>query len=97
MVLKKKKKRLVWRRQHEQYKAIFYEDLHDDQRGVLRDIEGFLGIAPFDYPQAALDRRVTESKKREMPEFFADLVSGDIARIRKEVEDEGYVLPLSWG
>ncbi|WP_245848023.1 sulfotransferase [Octadecabacter ascidiaceicola] len=81
----------------EQYKAIFYEDLHDNQRSRLREIEAFLGIAPFDYPQAALDRRLTESKKREMPGFFADLVSDDVARIRKEVEDEGYVLPLSWG
>ncbi|MCW1950488.1 MAG: sulfotransferase [Octadecabacter sp.] len=81
----------------EQYKAIFYEDLHEDQRGTLRDIEGFLGIAPFEYPQAVLDRRLTESEKREMPDFFPDLVSDDIARIRTEVEEQGYVLPLSWG
>ncbi|AKS46645.1 Sulfotransferase family protein [Octadecabacter temperatus] len=80
-----------------QYKAIFYEDLHDNQRGILHDIEGFLGITSFDYPQAELDRRVTESKKHKMPDFFPELVAGDVARIRREVEAQGYVLPLSWG
>ncbi|KAJ03952.1 sulfotransferase [Sulfitobacter mediterraneus] len=77
-------------------KVIFYEDLHRDQRGILRQIETFLEIEPFHYPQALLDRRFTESVKHPMPEFFADLFARDVARICREVEQEGFELPQSW-
>ena len=79
-----------------QFKAIFYEDLHANQRGVLRDIEEFLGIAPFNYPNAVLERRFTESLKHPMPAFFPELVTTDVARITAEVEAEGYSIPDSW-
>lgn len=80
----------------DQYKAIFYEDMHSDQRGSLRQIEQFLGITAFNYPQGQLDRRFTESIKHPMPDFFADLVADDVKRIRTEVEAEGYTLPEKW-
>ena len=82
--------------QPSQFKAIFYEDLHADQRGTLAEIEQFLGIAPFQYPQSLLERRFTESVKRPMPAFFAGLVAADVARITSEVEAEGYRIPDSW-
>lgn len=78
-------------------KVIFYEDLHADQRGMIKGIEDFLGVANFNYPQQLLDRRYTESVKHEMPQFFVDLIADDVARIRKEVEAEGFVLPAKWG
>lgn len=81
----------------EQYKVLFYENLHSDQRGTLRDIEDFLGIRQFNYPQPALDSRFTESVKREMPDFFPELIADDVARIRTEIENEGYTLPAKWG
>lgn len=77
-------------------KVIFYEDLHADQRGMLSQIETFLEIEPFHYPQALLDRRFTESVKHPMPEFFADLFANDVSRICREVEQEGFELPHSW-
>lgn len=80
----------------DQYKAIFYEDMHSDQRDSLRQIEQFLGITAFNYPQGQLDRRFTESIKHPMPDFFADLVADDVKRIRTEVEAEGYTLPEKW-
>ena len=80
----------------EQFKAIFYEDLHADQRGTLAAIEQFLGVAPFDYPQSLLERRFTESIKHPMPAFFPSLVAQDVARITAEVEAEGYDIPDSW-
>ncbi|WP_299728135.1 sulfotransferase [uncultured Tateyamaria sp.] len=82
--------------QPSQFKAIFYEDLHADQRGTLAEIEGFLGVAPFAYPQALLERRFTESVKRPMPDFFPRLIAKDVARITAEVEAEGYRIPDSW-
>ena len=77
-------------------KVIFYEDLHADQRGTLREIEEFLEIAPFDYPQSVLDRRFTESVRHDMPAFFPDLVEADVRRICEEVTAEGYTIPASW-
>lgn len=76
--------------------VIFYEELHRDQRGTLRGIEEFLELPHFDYPQAVLDRRLTESVKHEMPDFFPDLIADDVARICKEIEAEGYAIPNSW-
>lgn len=80
----------------ENLKVIFYEDLHRDQRGTLRQIEEFLGIAPFNYPDELLKRRFTESVKHPMPDFFPDLFAEDIARIKSEIEAQGFTLPDSW-
>ena len=79
------------------WKAVFYEDMHADQRGMLRGIEDFLSVTPFDYPEALLARRFTESVAHPMPGFFADLFAADIARIRGEVQDAGFALPARWG
>lgn len=81
----------------ETFKVIFYEDIHADQIAMLRDIEKFLGVAEFNYPAQLLNRRFTESAKIEMPEFFPGLFADDIARIRTEIEAEGYTLPANWG
>ncbi|MEO1139568.1 MAG: sulfotransferase [Pseudomonadota bacterium] len=81
----------------EERKVIFYEDLHEDQRGCLREIEEFLGISAFRYPQPLLNKRLTESVKRDMPDFFPDLIADDVARIRAEIEAEGFALPEAWG
>ncbi|KIN65791.1 Sulfotransferase [Sulfitobacter noctilucae] len=80
----------------ETLKVIFYEDLHKDQRGTLRSIESFLELSHFDYPQAILDKRFTESVKYEMPGFFREILQDDVQRICKEVEAEGYHVPASW-
>jgi hypothetical protein len=80
-----------------QRKVIFYEDIHADQRGMLRQIEEFLGLPAFNYSQAILDRRFTESVKHEMPAFFPELFADDIKRIRSEIEAEGFTLPVKWG
>ncbi|GGX70629.1 hypothetical protein GCM10007385_44610 [Tateyamaria omphalii] len=81
----------------EQYKVIFYEDLHADQRGTLRGIEEFLDVAAFNYPETLLKQRFTESVKHPMPDFFSGLIADDVARIRSEIEAEGFVLPEGWG
>ncbi|RFP90959.1 sulfotransferase [Rhodobacteraceae bacterium 63075] len=80
----------------EQRKVIFYENLHADQRGTLTEIEDFLGISNFNYPQQLLDRRFTESVSRPMPDFFPELFEDDIKRIEKEIEAEGFELPEKW-
>ena len=80
----------------EAVKVITYEALHADQRGTLRQIEEFLGIAPFDYPQNLLERRFTESVRHKMPAFFPDLIADDLRRICDEVTAEGYAIPASW-
>ena len=79
------------------WQAIFYEDIHTDQRGTLREIEEFLNLPPFHYPNDMLERRFTESVSRPMPAFFAEIIADDVTRIRQEVQAEGYELPESWG
>ncbi len=81
----------------EQRKIIFYEDLHANQRGVLREIEKFLDLPAFNYPQSILDLRLAATVKHEMPAFFSELFAKDVARIRLEVEAEGFKLPAKWG
>jgi len=79
------------------WRAVFYDDMHADQRAMLAKIEDFLGIARFDYPQELLERRVTASVRHPMPGFFADLFADDLRRIRQEVRAEGFALPAAWG
>ena len=83
-------------KEHER-KVIFYEHLHADQRGTLREIEAFLGLPAFEYPQSLLERRFTESVGRPMPDFFPGLFAADIDRIKREIEAEGFTLPAKWG
>lgn len=80
----------------EQRKVIFFEDLHADQRGTLAEIETFLGVTPFNYPQAVLDHTSNESVRKPMPDFFPGLFSADMDRICGEIEAEGYTLPDAW-
>lgn len=81
----------------EVWKAIFFERMQADQRGTLREIEDFLGISHFDYPDALLNKRINESARIPMPEFFPGIVAQDVKRIRDEVEAEGFALPVEWG
>ncbi|MEL7461384.1 MAG: sulfotransferase [Pseudomonadota bacterium] len=74
----------------------FHEEIHADERGFLAHLEGFLGIRAHDYPTDLLDRRVNETARREMPDFFADLVAPDVERIINEVRAEGLCPPKSW-
>ncbi len=76
--------------------VIFFEDLHADQRGTLADIEDFLGIRHYDYPDALLNRRFNESAPRPMPDFFPELFAKDIAPIIRQVEDQGLTIPDAW-
>ena len=76
--------------------AIFYEDMHADQRGTLRKIEDFLALLPAEYPETVLEQRLTESVEHPMPEFFAGVFADDIARITAEIEAEGYIIPKAW-
>ena len=77
-------------------KVLFYEDLHADEPGTLAEIEDFLGIARFAYPEAALNRKVNTSVEHKMPEFFPDLFADEVARITSELEAEGLQIPQAW-
>lgn len=77
-------------------KVIFYEELHANQRTTLRQIEDFLDIQNFDYPQFSLEKRPNESSKVEMPDFFPSLFSKEVDRIKREISDLGYTIPSAW-
>ena len=80
----------------DELRVYFFENIHRDQRGWLRDIEGFLGIAHQDYSDALLGTRVNESVDAPMPEWFAGLFKADVERIIAELREEGLEAPSSW-
>ena len=75
---------------------LFYEDIHADRRGALRQIEEFLEIAPFDYPENLFDRRQAASMKREMPAFFPEIAADISDRVKGELLQLGLTPPDSW-
>lgn len=77
-------------------KVIFYENLHENRSDALADIEDFLEIQRMTYPPEALDQKFNEGERIPMPEYFSGLFAEEAARIRKEVEAEGLILPESW-
>lgn len=77
-------------------KPVFYEDIHADRLGFLRDVERFLGVAAHAYPDDRIDRKVNTTASRPMPDFFADLFGDDFRRIAGEVRAEGLSLPAAW-
>lgn len=79
-----------------QLKVMIYEDIHADPRAALAEIEGFLGIARFDYPDHLLTRKVNVSPDKPMPARFADLLARDTAKVLAGLERAGIALPESW-
>ena len=77
-------------------KVLFFEDIHASKREALSDIEAFLEIAPFTYPQPLLNQRINESVSHPMPDYFPEIFAKDVARITGEVEDEGLAIPAAW-
>lgn len=78
------------------WKTVFYEDIHSDQAKMLREIEEFLGVEAFEYPPELLNRRFTESVTRPMPDYFPKIFAEDVERIKGEVAAEGVQVPDSW-
>ncbi len=78
------------------FMPFFYEDMRSDPRGSLARIEDFLGVRRFDYPEALVSRSVNESASIPMPDFFPELIAGDVARIKTEIRDYGLEPPQSW-
>jgi len=80
----------------EDLKISFFEDRNADQRGFLADLEDFLDVPHFKYPQALLDKRINQSVSKPMPEFLPSLLQADVARITNELIDLGLDVPASW-
>ena len=78
-------------------KLMFYEEIHADRRAALRQVETFLGVAPFDYPEGLLERRMAQSRVRPMPAFLPELFGRQVARIVKDLQGEGVEVPAGWG
>ncbi len=75
----------------------FSEDVHADPLAALREIEDFLGIAPFAYPKPLLTHRMVRSAPVPMPDFFPGLFAKDVARIKGELADLGIHAGERWG
>ncbi|MCB8836483.1 sulfotransferase [Aurantimonas sp. VKM B-3413] len=80
----------------DELRVFFFENLHKDQTGWLREVEDLLTIAHHDYPQARLSARVNESFDAPMPDWFAGLFRADVERICSELRDQGLQAPASW-
>lgn len=80
----------------DELEIFFFENVHADQTAWLRTIEEFLSISQLSYPEELTNRKINTSEVLEMPEWFKELFSEDIARIVSEVEQEGFSIPDSW-
>jgi len=80
----------------ENLKIMFFEDLHADKEGTLREIYDFLGVAHHEVSQEMMDRRVNESVALPMPAAFGKLFGEDVARITQELRDLGFDIPDAW-
>ena len=80
----------------DQLKVMIYEDIHANPRAALAEIEDFLNIARFDYPEHLLARKVNVSPELPMPPGFADLLARDTAKVLAGMEQAGIAVPDSW-
>ena len=77
-------------------KITWHEEIHANEEGFLDGLENFLGVAHHAFPADRLRERVNATAKRQMPDFFADILARDIERIMDEVRAEGLDIPASW-
>ena len=80
----------------EAIKIAWHEEIHADEIGFLRSVEGFLEISQFDYPGTLLKQKVNATAKRPIPDWFRDLLERDVERIRGELISLGLNPPASW-
>ena len=74
----------------------WFDELRDDGLSWLRRLEGFLEVAPHDYPPHLFGRHVNRGPDVAMPQGFADAFSVDHARVCAELTDLGFAPPPAW-
>jgi len=80
----------------EQFKVIFFEDLHANPLQTLRDLENFLEIRRHNYNQEHLTKRINVSTQLNLPENFAIEYKAKLMKEAQGLIDLGYSLPASW-
>ena len=56
----------------EEYNVVYFEDLIGSPNDSIRQIESFLGVEPFDYPEEDLTTAVNVTEKIPMPTNFLE-------------------------
>jgi len=80
----------------DELKLCFFEDIHADPLGWLRELESFLGVRPSVYSEDRLKARINTSLDIDMPECFPKLFAKDFGRIRQELHSQGLQPPSNW-
>jgi len=80
----------------EQYKIMFFEDIHADPLKALRDLEHFLQIRRHQFNQEALSQRVNVSTGLELPAAFRDQFLPELKDEVRKIVELGYDVPESW-
>ena len=79
-----------------QFKIIFFEDIHGNSLKALRELEQFLQIRPHQYDIDTLDQAVNVSPTLALPAAFKDQFKQDLVKEVKGLIELGYSLPESW-
>ena len=74
----------------------FFEDIHDDPRGWLSQLQEFLGIDAVAFDEAALRKKVNPTETLAMPEALVEAFSGEFAQQAQVLSERGFTVPASW-
>ena len=75
---------------------ILYEQIDSDPVGVLRDVEAFLGLDPYDYNPAKLQRRINASASLERPAWVKEHFMPLLAQDLRNLQELNVSVPESW-
>ena len=89
-------KRLITTLHEKQYRIYFYEEIINNKKKFIENIEEFLGIKKFKYPKNILDNKVNVTKKVSMPNFFYDLFIDEFINDVKNLRRLGIQPPEEW-
>jgi len=80
----------------DEYIICNYEDMRKEPLKTLRQIEEFLGLSPFDYPEGDLLFVHNETRKMTMPSEFVSTVKHHVNQELEELQRLNIDTPLDW-
>ena len=79
-----------------QYCIYFYEDITKNMNKFIKNIENFLDIKKFTYPNNRINNKACITKKVPMPNFFFDLFKDEFRMDVKRLTELGIQAPEEW-
>jgi len=79
-----------------QYRIYFYEEIIKNMKKFIENIENFLGIKNYSYPNNIINNKICATMKISMPNFFFDLFKDEFRMDVKRLNKIGIQTPEEW-